>query len=113
MNDLASGARTSPFRASGGGGPAPTGPSEARPEDRLYGGEGEAGVGERDGLLHRGSSPGQGVSLSRSARRSGEEKKPTLAIYIHWPFCRSKCPYCDFNSHVRTGVDRSRWTQAL
>jgi oxygen-independent coproporphyrinogen-3 oxidase len=64
-------------------------------------------------LLHRGSSPGQGVSLSRSARRSGEEKKPTLAIYIHWPFCRSKCPYCDFNSHVRTGVDRSRWTQAL
>jgi oxygen-independent coproporphyrinogen-3 oxidase len=37
----------------------------------------------------------------------------TLAVYIHWPFCRSKCPYCDFNSHVRDGVDATRWTQAL
>ena len=36
-----------------------------------------------------------------------------LAVYIHWPFCRSKCPYCDFNSHVREGVDAVRWTQAL
>ena len=36
-----------------------------------------------------------------------------LAVYIHWPFCRSKCPYCDFNSHVREGVDTKRWTRAL
>jgi putative oxygen-independent coproporphyrinogen III oxidase len=36
-----------------------------------------------------------------------------LAVYIHWPFCRSKCPYCDFNSHVREQVDTVRWTQAL
>jgi len=36
-----------------------------------------------------------------------------LAVYIHWPFCRSKCPYCDFNSHVRGGVDTARWQQAL
>jgi putative oxygen-independent coproporphyrinogen III oxidase len=36
-----------------------------------------------------------------------------LAVYIHWPFCRSKCPYCDFNSHVRERVDAARWTQAL
>jgi oxygen-independent coproporphyrinogen-3 oxidase len=36
-----------------------------------------------------------------------------LAVYIHWPFCRSKCPYCDFNSHVRDGVDADRWRQAL
>ena len=36
-----------------------------------------------------------------------------LAIYIHWPFCRSKCPYCDFNSHVRAGTDVARWTRAL
>jgi putative oxygen-independent coproporphyrinogen III oxidase len=36
-----------------------------------------------------------------------------LAVYIHWPFCRSKCPYCDFNSHVRDGIDTARWTQAL
>jgi oxygen-independent coproporphyrinogen-3 oxidase len=37
----------------------------------------------------------------------------TLAVYIHWPFCQSKCPYCDFNSHVRDGVDAARWTRAL
>lgn len=36
-----------------------------------------------------------------------------LAVYIHWPFCRSKCPYCDFNSHVRAGIDAARWTRAL
>jgi putative oxygen-independent coproporphyrinogen III oxidase len=36
-----------------------------------------------------------------------------LAVYIHWPFCRSKCPYCDFNSHVRDRVDQARWTRAL
>ena len=36
-----------------------------------------------------------------------------LAVYIHWPFCRSKCPYCDFNSHVRDSVDATRWTRAL
>ena len=36
-----------------------------------------------------------------------------LAIYVHWPFCRSKCPYCDFNSHVRDNVDEARWSRAL
>jgi oxygen-independent coproporphyrinogen-3 oxidase len=36
-----------------------------------------------------------------------------LAVYIHWPFCLSKCPYCDFNSHVREAVDAARWTRAL
>ena len=36
-----------------------------------------------------------------------------LAVYIHWPFCRSKCPYCDFNSHVRDRVETARWTRAL
>jgi len=36
-----------------------------------------------------------------------------LAIYVHWPFCRSKCPYCDFNSHVRERIDEAAWTAAL
>lgn len=35
------------------------------------------------------------------------------ALYIHWPFCLAKCPYCDFNSHVRDGVDVARWQLAL
>ena len=36
-----------------------------------------------------------------------------LGVYVHWPFCKSKCPYCDFNSHVREGVDQARWQRAL
>ncbi len=36
-----------------------------------------------------------------------------LALYIHWPFCISKCPYCDFNSHVRDSVDQEAWLAAL
>ena len=36
-----------------------------------------------------------------------------VALYVHWPFCVSKCPYCDFNSHVRDGVDQDRWRAAL
>jgi putative oxygen-independent coproporphyrinogen III oxidase len=37
----------------------------------------------------------------------------TLSIYIHWPFCLSKCPYCDFNSHVRQSIDEIAWQNAL
>jgi len=36
-----------------------------------------------------------------------------FGIYVHWPFCRAKCPYCDFNSHVRETVDHARWRRAL
>jgi len=36
-----------------------------------------------------------------------------LALYIHWPFCLAKCPYCDFNSHVRDGIDVAQWQDAL
>lgn len=36
-----------------------------------------------------------------------------LALYVHWPFCVSKCPYCDFNSHVRASVDQQVWRDSL
>ncbi|MCB1538093.1 MAG: coproporphyrinogen III oxidase [Rhodospirillales bacterium] len=38
---------------------------------------------------------------------------PPIALYVHWPFCKAKCPYCDFNSHVRAGVDDAAWAAAL
>src|SRR3954468_23043899 len=38
---------------------------------------------------------------------------PDLALYVHWPFCLSKCPYCDFNSHVRDRIDQNRFGHAL
>src|SRR6185312_5542087 len=40
-------------------------------------------------------------------------REPGFALYIHWPFCKSKCPYCDFNSHVRDGIAQERWRRAL
>ena len=35
-----------------------------------------------------------------------------FGLYIHWPFCQSKCPYCDFNSHVAERIDQTRWLKA-
>jgi putative oxygen-independent coproporphyrinogen III oxidase len=36
-----------------------------------------------------------------------------FGLYVHWPFCLKKCPYCDFNSHVRDRIDQDRWRAAL
>ncbi|ART93634.1 oxygen-independent coproporphyrinogen-3 oxidase [Zymomonas mobilis] len=42
-----------------------------------------------------------------------EKQDMPLALYIHWPFCLAKCPYCDFNSHVRPDIDAALWRDAL
>jgi len=47
---------------------------------------------------------------------SGAEKSdsPGFGVYVHWPFCLSKCPYCDFNSHVRqAAIDETRFARAF
>ena len=45
--------------------------------------------------------------------KSAQDGDGALALYIHWPFCASKCPYCDFNSHVRSQIDQDQWREAL
>ena len=46
------------------------------------------------------------------SQRSSDVGEP-FALYVHWPFCASKCPYCDFNSHVRETIDQDGWRKAL
>jgi len=36
-----------------------------------------------------------------------------FGVYVHWPFCAAKCPYCDFNSHVRTAIDEDGWVDGI
>lgn len=36
-----------------------------------------------------------------------------FGIYVHWPFCAAKCPYCDFNSHVRDRIDEAEWVRLV
>ena len=37
----------------------------------------------------------------------------SFGVYVHWPFCAAKCPYCDFNSHVRSRIDEEGWLEAI
>ncbi len=51
---------------------------------------------------------------SQAQGASGPTADPGFGIYVHWPFCASKCPYCDFNSHVRHApVDEARFVAAF
>jgi oxygen-independent coproporphyrinogen-3 oxidase len=59
------------------------------------------------------SSPSTGEATRGAAAAGGAESAEALALYIHWPFCVTKCPYCDFNSHVRASIDDAEWRTAL
>jgi putative oxygen-independent coproporphyrinogen III oxidase len=51
--------------------------------------------------------------LARDARKPAG-REPGFGVYVHWPFCLSKCPYCDFNSHVRhAAIDEARFVRAF
>ncbi|MGF9565412.1 radical SAM family heme chaperone HemW [Neorhizobium sp. JUb45] len=52
--------------------------------------------------------------LDRHAKLLPDTGEPGFGVYVHWPFCAAKCPYCDFNSHVRhQPVDQERFTAAF
>jgi putative oxygen-independent coproporphyrinogen III oxidase len=54
------------------------------------------------------------TSADTAPAQATEGKKEAFGIYVHWPFCLSKCPYCDFNSHVRHApIDEERFSRAL
>jgi oxygen-independent coproporphyrinogen-3 oxidase len=53
-----------------------------------------------------------GVSLASTAAAE-DWRHGGFGVYVHWPFCLAKCPYCDFNSHVRAEIDAAGWERAL
>lgn len=48
-----------------------------------------------------------------AAAQIGDWRAAGFGVYVHWPFCLAKCPYCDFNSHVSASVDQDQWREAL
>ena len=57
--------------------------------------------------------PGCGSGSAPPSAMTEASAEP-LGIYVHWPFCKAKCPYCDFNSHVRhVPVDATAFADAL
>jgi oxygen-independent coproporphyrinogen-3 oxidase len=53
-------------------------------------------------------------SVDAPTPQAGKAKVNAFGVYVHWPFCLSKCPYCDFNSHVRHApIDEERFSRAL
>ncbi len=52
------------------------------------------------------------MTAAKSAPRE-DWRAAGFGVYVHWPFCMAKCPYCDFNSHVSRSVDQAAWRDAL
>ncbi|MFN4353854.1 radical SAM family heme chaperone HemW [Parvibaculum sp.] len=53
------------------------------------------------------------MPVSQNSAAAPAETEGGFAVYVHWPFCQSKCPYCDFNSHVVAHIDQAEWAAAL
>ena len=54
------------------------------------------------------------ITALAASTDAGAPADPGFGVYVHWPFCLSKCPYCDFNSHVRgAAIDEERYLAAF
>src|SRR5438105_9353508 len=57
---------------------------------------------------------GADAMFAEMERQAEAPDEPAFGVYLHWPFCLSKCPYCDFNSHVRhAAIDEARFARAF
>lgn len=57
-------------------------------------------------------TPQLSAKYSQKTEPAPQPVLPLFGLYVHWPFCLSKCPYCDFNSHVQDQVDHKAWARA-
>src|SRR4051794_23922712 len=63
---------------------------------------------------HHGPNSSRMPTLTHADQSEAEADAKAFGVYIHWPFCLSKCPYCDFNSHVRHAeIDEGRFVRAF
>jgi len=63
-------------------------------------------------LTTQGLAAADPPAPGRAPEIQEETQARPLALYVHWPFCASKCPYCDFNSHVADSIDQDAWRRA-
>ena len=74
---------------------------------------GEMEPAAKHAMSHRARAFEKFIDERASFPNAGAMSEAGFGIYVHWPFCAAKCPYCDFNSHVRERFDERRWADAI